>query len=348
MNINNFKITNPILDQRELALLDNLTNEYKDFIAPKKIGKLLQSAQSRIGAIIPTKAKLKIDNAVKAASEWDMIQKALEHTGKGFLILQAQASKLTLNKNNIINTLKSKKDDLTEYEQICALRSYDIAKVVGKQNYKDLLAAFGEGFICGAPGIVGVPFNIALSFLLYFRAVQSIALYYGYDVKDNPSELEFAATVTISSLCPNSEQSSETLAGLIGKMMLSANLTALKSSLNKTYTEMAKKGGAELLYVQIRALANKAAEKALKNAGKNGIEAGIYKNLLEEIGKRLSKEAGKKAIPILGAFIGGASDTYYMNRVLKGANLIYHKRFLFEKEQRVNLLIGDSDFKELG
>lgn len=339
----NFRFPEPTLNQRELDLLEVLTKEYEEFIKPSKLGGIVKSGQDWVAGIVPKKIKRMINDAVSAASELDMIKKALEHAGKGFLVIQGQASKFTLSKDNVVLALKNYKDDLNKYEQICALRSYNIANLIGKQNYKDLLAAFGEGAICGVPGIYGVPFNIALSFLLYFRAVQSIALYYGYDIKDNPSELEIAASIAILSLAPNTEKGAETLTGMIGKMMLSANFTALKSALNKTYTEMAKKGGAELLYVQIRALANKAAEKALKKSGQEGIETGIFKNLLEQVGKMLPKEVGKKAIPILSALVGGFSDTYYMSRILKGANMIYHKRFIFEKEHRVNILRSDTD-----
>jgi hypothetical protein len=103
---------------------------------------------------------------------------------------------------------------------------------------------------------------------------------------------------------------------------------------------MAEKGGPQLLYVQIRAFANKAAEKALKKSGSSGLEAGVFRNLLEQVGKRLRKEVGKKAVPILGAIIGGGCDSYLMHRVLTGANLIYHKRFLHEKEARIQILQG--------
>lgn len=46
----------------------------------------------------------------------------------------------------------------------------------------------------------------------------------------------------------------------------------------------------------------------------------------------------KKAAPIIGAFIGAFADTATMNHVIKGTNLIYHKRFLFEKNTRIQLL----------
>src|SRR5690606_15448535 len=89
---------------------------------------------------------------------------------------------------------------------------------------------------------------------------------------------------------------------------------------------------------QIRSLANSQAKKALEKVGEEGAEAGIFKNLLEQIGKRMGKETGKKAVPVLGAIIGSLSDTHTMNKIIKGANLMYHKRFLFEKNIRVNTL----------
>jgi len=82
--------------------------------------------------------------------------------------------------------------------------------------------------------------------------------------------------------------------------MLTAHLSGLQQSLGRlTYTEMAKRGGSELLFVQIRALANKAAEKALAKAGQEGIELGVYKTLVAELAKRIPKETAKKAIPSL-------------------------------------------------
>ena len=52
----------------------------------------------------------------------------------------------------------------------------------------------------------------------------------------------------------------------------------------------------------------------------------------------LPKEAGKKGLPLIGALIGGLSDAYLMSRILHGAKLIYHKRYLFEKEERISRL----------
>ena len=251
--------------------------------------------------------------------------------------IQKKASQYTLNKKSIVTTLQNEELNLSRFDQVCALRSYDLDNINKKR--KELRLAFMQGFLTGLPGLPGVPVNIALQFFLFFRAVQNTALYYGYDVKNDPSELEIAGAIMLESLAPTSENTTDTISGLLGKMMLAAHLSSLKHSLkNLTYKKMAEKGGAELLYVQIRALANKAATKALKDAGKEGIEAGVFRKLLEQISRKLPKEVGKKSIPLIGAVVGGLSDTWYMSRVLKGSNIMYHKRFIIEKDHRIKLL----------
>ena len=89
----------------------------------------------------------------------------------------------------------------------------------------------------------------------------------------------------------------------------------------------------------MRALAHKSAKKALEKAGKEGLEKSVFKSVFEQIGKKATKEAVGKAIPIVGAVIGGLFDTAQMNTVINYANIFYHKRFLLEKDVRINMLI---------
>jgi hypothetical protein len=340
----NFIIPDPILDARELSLILKLKEDYIKFTSPGIISKGMTKLKDGLLYITPERLKVIAKNAVDLASEWDCIKLAIEHAGRGFSELTQHASRFTLSQKSVVKNLIDAGVDVNNFYYICGLRSYKIEKSLSNRNYGDFAVAFAEGAITGAPGLIGVPFNIALSFLIYFRAVQSTALYYGYDIKGDPRELEIASEITMESLSPNLDKKVDTLRGIIGKMMLAANITALRHALStKTYTELAKKGGAELLYVQIRALANKAAKNALKNAGQEEIEAGIFKKMLEQVGRRLPKETGKKAIPLLGAIVGGLSDTYCMSRVVRGSNLIYHKRFLFEKEQRVIEICGSDE-----
>lgn len=45
----------------------------------------------------------------------------------------------------------------------------------------------------------------------------------------------------------------------------------------------------------------------------------------------MSKSFGAKAVPVASAALSSFIDIYQINKVLKNANLIYHKRFLIDK-----------------
>ena len=326
----------PILDAREQALIGTLQKEFEAFTTPGFIERSLKKLTNAVGRLAPAWLKNALSKAQSSMSDWEFIQKTLEIAEKGFHKLTQEASRITISKPGVIEKLAARGPVFSAFEEVCLVRSYDIQAVIESKTYQDMLLATIEGVATGVFGLFGLPFNLALSFFLYFRATQSVALHYGYDVKDDPLELQFAAEVTMQSLDPNFSGSG--LGGFIGKMMVAAELTALWQALGKTYVEMARRGGSALLYAQIRALANKAAKKALEKAGQEGIEAGIFKTLLAQLAKRMPKEAGKKGIPIIGGLIGGLSDAYLMSRILRGAKLIYHKRYLFEKEHRISLL----------
>lgn len=78
------------------------------------------------------------------------------------------------------------------------MRSYEVAKIAADERLQHIGIAFAEGGSTGAAGFWGIPANLALSMLIYFRAVQYVAMFYGYDVKDDPSELVIAGEVFYS------------------------------------------------------------------------------------------------------------------------------------------------------
>ena len=47
-----------------------------------------------------------------------------------------------------------------------------------------------------------------------------------------------------------------------------------------------------------------------------------------------------KAVPVVGGVLGAAFDTAQMNTILKYADLFYHKRFIVEKEMRIDALLA--------
>lgn len=331
------------LNQKERDLLETLTKKYEKFIQPSPMQINLINTKDKVSEYLPERAKKITSDAIKSASDWLVIRKVMESAGKGFGVVNENSARYTLSKKHVIKSLSKEDIQVDQFEGICELRSYYVEKnVINRRKMFDLPTAFVGGGVTGFFGLWGVPFNLAYTFFMYYRTVQAVGLYYGYDVVDDPSELEFASSVTVECLSPHIASDAQNLGSIVSRMMFATNVTALKESLTKlTYEQMAQKGGAELLYVQIRALAHAQAKKALEKAGKEGVEAGIFKNLLEQIGKRMSKEAGKKAVPVMGGIIGALSDTYTMNKIIKGANLIYHKRFLFEKDIRINELSSD-------
>ena len=125
--------------------------------------------------------------------------------------------------------------------------------------------------------------------------------------------------------------------------MTFAEAQSLKQATNKTYAEMISKGGTSLLVVQLRALTNNAAKKALDEAGVKGLESSAFKAVFEQIGKGLGKKSVGKMIPGVSAVIGAAFDISQMNTVISYADVFYNKRFLLEKEQRINALVYPID-----
>lgn len=216
-------------------------------------------------------------------------------------------------------------------------------------NYKrsHLLTATADGAATGALGFAGIAPNLVISIFLYFRAVQSVAMYYGYDIKNNPDELEIASSVFMSALTPEKDLANNELTAAIGKFMVFTETTAVKQTTKKTWTAMAEHGGLALLITQIRALSHTAAKKALEAAGKKGIEQTVFKNILEQLGKRMTLKSTGFAMPIIGGVFGAFFDTAQMKKIINYADIFYHKRFIEEKELRINYLFDpDSVGKE--
>ena len=180
--------------------------------------------------------------------------------------------------------------------------------------------------------------------MLFLRATQRVALHYGYDAVNREEEQVIASKVTLQSLQPEEGPATGSTGSLLGKMMAVGEISALKKALERsTYQEMARQGGAQLLYTKLRATANKAAQSALNKAGKEGFETTLVRRLLRDLGERIPKRVGQRVVPIVGGVIGGGIDIWQMQQVIRGANLVYHKRFIAEKEERVTRLVGQEE-----
>ena len=340
VNENDIVLPSPIIDAKEKASIKALTDRYEKLVKP---GVLAKAGKKAVG-IIPETVKKIGKSAKEAITEQELYSQCLKVAAEGFGVLEKQAAKLTVSETAIIKKINnvSKDVEVTSIEEVCLARSYDITKLISKYKTQDLGLALVEGGITGYFGFVGLPFNLVFSTFLYYRAVQSVAMFYGYDIKNDPSELVIASDVFMNALSPNSQGTNE-VTGIIGKIMVMTEVTTVKQLSKKTWEEMAKHGGVALLICQMRALANKAAQKALEKVGQKGLEQSLFKGVFEQIGKSLSKKAVGKGIPVAGAVIGALFDTAQMNTVLEYADVFYNKRYLLEKEVRINTLIGIAD-----
>ena len=330
-------LPSPIIDAKEDSSLKKLTERYDKLVQPGAISKIGNKAAS----LIPQPVKQAGKVAKNAIAEQELFIQCMKVVADGFGILEKQAARLAVPENAIIKRINeaSQGVEINSVDAICLARGYDISKIVSGYKTQDRILALVEGGATGAFGFAGLPFNIVLSTFLYYRAVQSIALHYGYDIKNDASELVIASDVFMSALSPESKGMNEATE-LIGKIMVMTEITTVKQVSKKTWEEMASRGGVTLLICQMRALANKAAKNALEKAGQKGLEESLFKGVFEQIGKKLTKQAVGKSIPFAGAFIGALFDIAQMNKVLEYADVFYNKRFLIEKEVRINMLLG--------
>lgn len=335
-----YKFPVPIIDDREEKSLEELTKRYEKLVEPTKMAVLGEKAIE----ILPTKIKDMGSSLKNTISEQEIYIKALKIAVEGFKIIEEQSAKFTINEKAIIKKINKVEcyNEITKFEEICLARSYDISKVVSKYKMQDIFAAFTEGGITGYAGFAGIPFNLVLSTFLYYRAVQSVAMFYGYDVKNDSAELVIAGQVFMKAISPQSNDVNE-MSTMISKIMIFTESTAIKQTVSKSWADMASKGGIRLLITQMRALAHKSAQKALEKAGKKGLEKTIFSEVFEQIGKKLTKDAVGKGVPYFSAVLGALIDTAQMKQVLDYADIFYNKRYILEKGDKL-AVINDGNY----
>ena len=133
-----------------------------------------------------------------------------------------------------------------------------------------MISSFVEGGATGLFGFAGIVPNIVTSTFCYYRAVQSIAMSYGYDVKNDADELMIASEVFATALAPRGNASGE-MAGIIGKIMMISEAEAIKQTVKKGWTEMAARGGVALLLTQMRAWLTVRQRRLFRRRAKKGL-----------------------------------------------------------------------------
>lgn len=335
-----YQIPDPMVDARELRKLDELTKRYEEMTSPG----LFSKAKDAVVDFLPESVKKNVDEALHQLTEQEIYQQMMQIVSEGFASIEKLAASATVSEESVVRAFSKAFPErgLNTLSEICLFRSYDVSKVANSRNYQHSIAALLEGAATGAAGFPGIPFSLVLSTLLYYRAVQSIAMYYGYDVKGDPSEMVIAGEVFAASLAPKGADLGGAI-GLVGKIMAIAEVASVGQVVKKGWQAMAEHGGVCLLIAQLRALAHAAAKRALQKAGQEGLEKSIFRAVLEQVGRKLPQKAVQRGVPIVGGLIGALFDTGQMQRVLMYADTFYHKRFLIEKELRVMSLVEGFD-----
>lgn len=334
----------PIVDEREFDDIDRLAERYNKLTSPG----MLSKAGEAVAGIVPKPIKEiargigdTAQETFQGLTKQELMVRALKVAAEGFSKLEEQAAKSSVSKEYVLRKVNEGKQEqkVSSFEEICLLRSYDVAAVAEGGNLQHMFMALSEGAGTGAVGFWGLPANIALSMLCFFRAVQSVALFYGYDVKDDPRELAIAGDVFSKAMAPNTNGGVVT--DYVGKILVYAETATVRKAARQTWAAMVEAGGAGLLIAQMRALANSAAQKAVKNGGKKALEAGVFQNALKQVGSKLALKNVGKLVPVIGAGFGALFDTAQMSRVIEFASLFYQKRFIMEKAERISRLTGE-------
>lgn len=339
-NTQKIAIPSPLLDAKEEKSLDQLTERYEKLICPGKISQLGMKAAK----LIPESVRKVGHEIGTTVAEQELYAQMMAIIANGFKIIEEQAAKFSINEKVIVTKVNQRVDgyEIEKLDEVSLARSYELAKLVDQYKNQDLLKAIVEGGGTGAFGFWGLPFNLVLSTFLYFRAVQSIAMFYGYDVKNDSTEMVIASQVFTSALSPANSDANNEITSLIGKVMIMSKAATIKQTAKKGWTEMASRGGLPLLLTQIRALAHKTAKNALEKAGQKGLENSLFREAFEQIGRKLTLKSVGKAIPVASAIIGALLDTAQMKKVLEFADVFYQKRYILEKESRIYQLLGST------
>lgn len=342
--MSNYILPAPVIDAREKQAIKALVARYSQMQNPNLISK----AGKKLSGVVPKCVKNLTENVTESISEAELYQQAMNVIGEGFKIIEEQAARFSISEETIIKEVNGivSDNEITKLDEICLARSYDLARLVNQYKSRDLIVVAVEGGATGVFGFAGLPFNLVFSTFLFYRAVQSIAMFYGYDVKNDTSELIIASEVFVGALSPQRSDGSE-LGNLIGRIMLIGELTTVKRTSRKTWEAMASQGGLALLLTQMRALAHKSAKTALEKAGQKGLENSIFRRVFQQIGSRLTKKTIQKAIPFVSAAIGACFDTAQMHTVLEFADVFYQKRYLAEKEIRICALTEKVDYMDV-
>lgn len=221
----------PVIDRKETLALEKLADRYNKLVEPSFAAKL----GTKAGEKLPQKLKDIGHGIGHSLSEAELYGQIMSVVANGFQTIEDYAAKYTISEKSILGKINkhSKTVKVESLDEICLVRSYDIAKAVNSSKGKGIISAAIEGGGTGYIGFWGLPANIVLSTFLYFRAVQTIAMFYGYDVKNDHMELVIAGDVFTKALSPEYDDVNNEATGLISKIMVMSQAAVVQQTAKK-------------------------------------------------------------------------------------------------------------------
>lgn len=324
-----------MLDEKEEKAFKVLNEKYEKFMKKSLISQGAEKIKDKSKEIIPQKAQDYIGEKIKCLSEKEIWKNVMKMAGDGFVVLQGVAAKYTINKEKIIKEMNKIDKSINSLDDIYLMKSYEIEDILNSRDWQIYLQTIAEAAPTGLGGVSLIALNLLLATFIQFRTVQLTAMYYGYNVKSNQTEMDFASSVYLQIISKGQISEVDGFGEIIGKMMTQAELISLRKALTtKTYEQMAQLGGIELLYVQIRAITNKVANKALNGIGEKEFENQALKKILEALSEKMTKDVGAKSIPVISSILNILIDTHLISKIIRMSSIIYQKRFLIDKEMR--------------
>lgn len=332
MEHKHYAIPSPILDSKERNFLVKAAKQYKKMTGFTRTDKL----GAKMATMLPKDVQKTVALARDAITNQKFYIQAMDIAAKGFEAIEKQAVKFTVSESTILKEVDGVvlNNNIVVLDEICLARSYDIEQLVEKFKQKNIALALVEGAVTSFGGLMGISFNLALSTFIYYRSVQSVAMYYGYDVKRDPAELIIASEVFSRAM--RTESFDASMSNTMTEIMLVSEVTAITGVVKRGWSAVASRSAESLLARQLKVLANEAAQRRLQRAGMKGLESSLFKSIFaQQVEKKVAANTVKRAVPAISAVVAGCIDGAQMNQVITLANLFYGKRFLLEKEQRI-------------
>ena len=232
-----------------------------------------------------------VDRAAEAAFDTAAGERVDEALSKVMKKLQ-DAATWTVRKDAILDDFQDDGHDISSLEDIEKLELEAVEDVIGHLARKYRVIALAEGTTVGAAGAAGIVVDIPLVLGIAIRGTTEFAAYYGF-YPFTASERAYALDLVSAAASPTHEVRQKNLAGL------------------DAYGD------------QVAGGRRNEAEAVL------GIQA--VERIATSLVSRMARGKVAQSVPLVGAFIGGGFNRWFVGQVMEMAEMMYRERFLIRR-----------------